>query len=60
MKAIIIKAVMAVVALVGLLLMVGEMPDACIGELVAYKAGGVLLLLLSARVMERFIPEEEV
>ncbi len=60
MKAIIIKAVMAVVALVGLLLLVADMPEATIVKVVIAKAAGALLLLGSARIMEKYIPEETV
>ena len=60
MKAIIIKSIMAALALVGLLLLVADMPEATIVKIVIAKAAGALLLLASARIMEKYIPEETV
>ena len=59
MKAFIIKSIMAALALVGLLLLVADMPEATIIMVVATKAAGAAVLLASARVMEKYIPEEE-
>lgn len=60
MKAIIIKSIMAALALVGLLLLVADMPEATIAKIVIAKAAGALLLLASDRIMEKYIPEETV
>lgn len=60
MKAIIIKSIMAALALVGLLLLVADMPEATIVKVVIAKAAGALLLFASARIMEKYIPEETV
>ena len=51
---------MAALALVGLLLLVADMPEATIVKVVIAKAAGALLLLASARIMEKYIPEETV
>ena len=59
MKAIIIKSIMAALALVGLLLMIGDMPDATLGKFAATKAAGALILLVSIRGWEKYIPEED-
>ena len=60
MKAIIIKAVMAVVALIGLLMLVGDMPEASVATFVTAKISGAAILWVAARVMEKYIPKEEV
>ena len=60
MKAIIIKSIMAALALVGLLLLVADMPEATIAKVVIAKAAGAVLLFASARIMEKYIPEETV
>ena len=60
MKAIIIKSIMAALALVGLLLLVADMPEATIVKVVIAKAAGAALLFASARIMEKYIPEETV
>ena len=60
MKEIIIKATAAVLTLIGLLLMIGDMPDASVLGFVSAKAGGAALLLLTNRIWEEYIPEEEV
>lgn len=60
MKAIIIKSIMAALALVGLLLLVADMPEATIAKVVIAKAAGAAILWGAARIMEKYIPEETV
>ena len=60
MKAIIIKSIMAALALVGLLMLVGDMPEASIATFVTAKISGAAILWAAVRVMEKYIPEETV
>ena len=60
MKAIIIKTVASVAALLGLLLLVSEMPDANMVNFAAVKILGLFILWVAVKVWEKFIPEESI
>lgn len=60
MKAIVIKTVASVAALLGLLLLVGEMPEANMVNFVAVKILGLFILWVAVKVWEKFIPEEQI
>lgn len=60
MKNIVIKSVASVAALLGLLLLVSEMPEASLGKFVAVKALGLIIFWLAAKAWEKFIPEEQI
>lgn len=60
MKDLIIKTASCIAALVGLLMLVGDMPEASIATFVTAKISGAAILWVAARVMEKYIPEEEV
>lgn len=60
MKAIIIKTVASVAALLGLLLLVSEMPDANMVNFAAVKILGLFILWVAVKVWERFIPDESI
>lgn len=59
MKDLIIKTASCIAALVGLLMLVGDMPEASIATFVTAKIAGAAILWVAARVMEKYIPEEE-
>ena len=58
MKDLIIKTVACIAALVGLLMLVGDMPEAGIASLAAAKITGAALLWAAAKLYEKFIPED--
>ena len=60
MKAIIIKTVASVAALLGLLLLVSEMPDANMVNFAAVKILGLFILWVAVKVWERYIPDESI
>lgn len=60
MKAIVIKTVASVAALLGLLLLVSEMPDANMVNFAAVKILGLFILWVAVKVWERFIPDESI
>lgn len=60
MKAIIIKIVASVAALLGLLLLVSEMPEANMVNFAAVKILGLFILWVAVKVWEKFIPEESI
>lgn len=59
MKTIIIKTVASSAALIGLLLLVGDMPGASLGKFAVVKLLGLLIFLGAARALEKFLPEEQ-
>ena len=59
MKDLIIKTASCIAALVGLLMLVGDMPEASVATFVTAKIAGAAILWGAARVMEKYIPEEE-
>lgn len=60
MKDLIIKTASCIAALVGLLMLVGDIPDASVVTFATAKIAGAAILWVAARVMEKYIPEEEV
>ena len=58
MKAIIIKSIACIAALVGLLMLVGDMPDAGLGKFSIVKLAGLALLYAGAKVIDHYYPEE--
>ena len=60
MKDLIIKTASCIAALVGLLMLVSDMPEASIATTVTAKIAGAAILWGAARVMEKYIPEEEI
>lgn len=58
MKAIIIKVIACIAALVGLLMLVGDMPDAGLGEISVVKLGGMALLIAGSKIIDHYYPEE--
>lgn len=60
MKTIIIKTVASVAALLGLLLLVSEMPDANMVNFAAVKILGLFILWVAVKVWERYIPDESI
>lgn len=60
MKTIVIKTVTSVAALLGLLLLVGEMPEANMVNFAAVKILGLFILWVAVKVWEKFIPEEQI
>lgn len=60
MKGIIIKIIASVAALLGLLLLVSEMPDANMVNFAAVKILGLFILWVAVKVWEHFIPDESI
>ena len=60
MKTIVIKTVTSMAALLGLLLLVGEMPEANMVNFAAVKILGLFILWVAVKVWEKFIPEEQI
>jgi hypothetical protein len=58
MKELIIKTVSGIAALLGLLMLVGEMPGASIAAFAAAKLTGAALVWGAAKAYEKFIPED--
>lgn len=53
-------AILAAVALVGLVLILGELPEASMVTFVSAKITGCALLLAAGKVWEHTIPEENI
>lgn len=60
MKKYITMAVLTVIAMVALVMLVGEMPDASLVHFTAVKIASLALLWLVAKIWEHTMPEEEV
>ena len=60
MKTMLIKIIASVAALLGLLMLVGDIPEASVATFVTAKIAGAAILWGAARVMEKYIPEETV
>lgn len=60
MKTIVIKTVTSMAALLGLLLLVGEMPEANMVNFAAVKILGLFILWVAVKVWEKCIPEEQI
>lgn len=60
MKSLIIKSIIAVLAIVALALLIGDMPNANLFIVSMTKIAGIALLLAAARVWEKHIPEENI
>lgn len=58
MKTMLIKIIACIAALLGLLMLVGEMPGASIAAFAAAKLTGAALVWGAAKVYEKFIPED--
>ena len=59
MRTIIIKIVASSAALLGLLILVGDMPGASLGKFAVVKLLGLLIFLGAARALEKILPEEQ-
>lgn len=60
MKTILIKIIASIAALLGLLMLVGDMPEASVATFVTAKISGAAILWVAVRIMEKYIPKEEV
>lgn len=60
MKALIIKSIIAVLAIVALVMLIGDMPNANLFIVSMTKIAGIALLLAAARVWEKHMPEENI
>lgn len=60
MKKYITMAILAAVALVGLVLILGELPEVSMVTFVSAKITGCALLLAAGKVWEHTIPEENI
>ena len=60
MKQLVIKSIVVVLAIVALIMLVGDMPNASAFIFSVAKIGGCALLLAAARIWDKNIPEEEV
>lgn len=60
MKALIIKSIIAVLAIVALVMLIGDMPNVNLFIVSMTKIAGIALLLAAARVWEKHIPEENI
>jgi len=58
MKTMLIKIIASVAALVGLLMLVGEMPEASIASFAAAKLTGAALVWGAAKLYDKFITED--
>jgi hypothetical protein len=59
MRTIVIKIVASSAALLGLLILVGDMPGASLGKFAVVKLLGLLIFLGAARALEKILPEEQ-
>lgn len=59
MKTILIKTAICVAVLAGLLMLVGDLPDASLGKFAAFKAAGAALLWAAGKAWEKYVPDEE-
>lgn len=60
MREYITKAALLAVSMVGVFLLLADMPKAGLMAFVIVKAAGALMLYAGARALERILPEEEV
>ena len=60
MKQLIIKSIVAGLALIALILLVGDMPNTGTLIITMAKLAGFALLLAAARIWDKNVPEEEV
>ena len=60
MKQSIIKSIAAVLTIVALVMLVGDLPEASTVVFTVAKAAGFALLLAAIRIWNKYIPEEEV
>ena len=60
MKDTIIKTIASIAALLGLLMLVGDMPDAGLIRFATVKAAGFAILWGAVKVWERYIPDESI
>ena len=60
MKALIIKSIIAVLAIVALVMLIGDMPNANLFIVSMTKIAGIALLLAAGKIWEHTMPEEEV
>ena len=54
------KAALVAVSMIGVFLLLADMPKAGLMAVVIVKAAGALMLYAGARALERILPEEEV
>lgn len=59
MKNTIVKLISALVAVVALVLLVGDLPDVNMVHFAFVKIAGIALLFIAGKVWERFIPNDE-
>lgn len=59
MRTIVIKIVASSAALLGLLILVGDMPGASLGKFAVVKLLGLLIFLGAVRALEKILPEEQ-
>ena len=60
MKAIIIKTLASIAALLGLLMLIGELPEASLAHFAAVKIAGLFILWVAVKIWEKFIPDETI
>ena len=60
MKQSIIKSIVAVLTIIALVMLVGDMPNASTIIFTVAKVAGFALLLAAIRIWNKYIPEEEV
>ena len=60
MKQLIIKSIVAVLTIIALVMLVGDMPNASTIIFTVAKVAGLALLLAAIRIWNKYIPEEEV
>lgn len=60
MRELIIKSISAVLAIIALVMLVGDLPDASLIVFSIAKFAGFTLLLAAVRIWNKYIPEEEV
>ena len=60
MKTMLIKILASVAALLGLLLLVSEMPEANMVNFAAVKIAGLFILWVAVKIWEKFIPDETI
>ena len=60
MKQLIIKSIVAVLTIIALVMLVGDMPNASTIIFTVAKVAGFALLLAAIRIWNKYIPEEEV
>ena len=60
MKQNIIKSVAAALAVVGLVMLVGDLPEAGLLPLALAKAAGLAVIYTSVKIWEKYIPDETI